>query len=116
MDHPIFVEKYRSNDLSVSVDRNKAGFLYGNTRLLPKKLRIRQALLRSIAFGGMVLGIILFFIVPWWLALGVLLFGFVMFPVAQKSAARGVLEASLQDPYVYETAIENEVLCIREPA
>lgn len=116
MDHSTFVEKYRSNELSVNVDRNKAGFMYGNPQLLPKNLRTRQALLRTVAFVGMVLGIVLFFIVTWWLALAVLLFGFIIFPVAQKSAARGVLEASLQDPYVYETAIENEVLRLRETA
>lgn len=39
-----------------------------------------------------------------------------MFPVAQKNAAFGVLQASLESPRIYEVAIHSEILVIRELA
>ena len=115
MDHSTFVEKYRSRELSISVDRSKASYMYQDPHLLPQGLRTRQALFRTVAFVGLLLGIASFFFLTWWLASAVLLFGFFMFPLAQAFAARGILEASLQDEYVYENAIQNEIFLIRGP-
>lgn len=60
------------------------------------------------------LGIALFFFIPWWIALIVLLGGFASFPWAQKAAAKGVLEASLDTEYVFQLAVDNEVIKIKE--
>lgn len=116
MNHSNFVERYNSNQIVVDLDRNKAGFMYEQPGLIPKQYRAKQAMIRTLAFGGFLLGVVLFFFVPWWAALGVLFFGLYMFPQAQKSAAKGVLLASLQDPKVYQVAVENQVLIIREQA
>lgn len=114
MDHSTFVEKYRTNKLEVSVDKNKAGFMYQDPGLLPQKLRKRQALIRTVGFSAVPLGIILFFFVPWWSALIVLFIGLAMFPYAQYSAAQGVLDVALKDKHVYQTALDNQVLTIKE--
>ena len=116
MDHSTFVKKYRANALSVSVDRNKAGFLYEKSGLMPQSARSKQAMIRTGAFGGLLVGVALLFFAPWWLALAVLLSGFVMFPVAHKTAARGVLEASLQNAQVYQMAVDNQVLKVQNLA
>ena len=116
MEHSAFVEKYHSNQISVSVDKNNAGFMYKTPGVMPQNLRAKQAMFRTVAYGGSLLGIALFFFTSWWVALGVLLAGLFMFPQAQKSAARGVLEASLEHPSVYKVAVDNEVIVMREPA
>ena len=69
MEHSTFVQKYRANKIEVSVDKNKAGFMYENLGLLSQKLRKKQALIRTCGFGGVLLGIVLFFFFPWWFAL-----------------------------------------------
>jgi hypothetical protein len=115
MEHDEFVQKYRAGLLAVRVDREKAGFLYEKPGLMPESLRMRQANLRAIAFGGVGLGIALFFFVEWWIAALVLIMGLVMLPYCQRSGARGVLEASLSDPGVYQVASDNRVLQIDEP-
>ena len=114
MEHAEFVEKYRAKDVVVSVDKNKAGFMYGTPYLMPKKLRTQQALIRTAAFGVAILGVAFFFFAPWWLAVGVIVAGLALFPVAQKSAAKGVLLASLENPSVYQAAINNQVIVIRQ--
>ena len=116
MNHTDFVEKYNSNQISVDVSRNKAGFMYEQPGLMPQQFRIKQAMIRTIAFVGVLLGVVLFFFVPWWAALGVLFAAFYMFPQAQKNAAKGVLLASLQDPSIYQVAVENQVLITKELA
>ena len=116
MEHAIFVEKYRANEIVVSVDKYNAGFMYENPYLMPLKLRAQQASIRTVAFSGVILGVALFFFVLWWLALGVLFVGLFMFSQAQRSAAKGVLEASLQDPSVYQVAIDNQVLIVKDTA
>ena len=116
MEHSTFVQKYRANKIEVSVDKNKAGFMYEKPGLLPQNLRKKQALIRTGGFGGVLLGIVLFFFSPWGFALMVLFFGLFMFPYAQKSAAKGVLDASLADQYVYQAAVDNQVIVIREKA
>lgn len=69
MDHHVFVEKYRSNKIAVDVDKNKAGFMYGQPGLIPQEFRTKQALIRTFAFGGCLLCVTMFFFIPWWAAL-----------------------------------------------
>lgn len=116
MEHSTFVQKYRSNKIEISVDKNKAGFMYKSPGLLPQNLRTKQALIRAGGVGSVLLGIILFFFSPWWLAATVLFIGLFMFPAAQKSAAKGVLEASLANQHIYYAALDNQVIVIREKA
>jgi len=114
MNHSDFVEKYSSKQIAVDVDKNQAGFMYGQPGLMPQQFRTKQAMIRTLGFGGLALSIALFFFVPWWAALGVLFIALGMFVQAQKSAVKGVLEASLQDPIVYQVAVEKQVLVTRE--
>jgi len=113
-DHAVFVKKYRANQIAVDVDKNKAGFLYDNPALMPRALQKKQALIRAIAFGGVLIGTTFFFFAPWCVALGVLLIGLYMFPQAQNAAAADAIEASLKDPDVYQVAVKNGVILIRE--
>lgn len=114
MEHQEFVQKYKSGAIAVSVDRNKAGFMYQSPSLLPDRLRTQQALARTVAFGGVLGGIVAFFFAPWWLALGIIMIGFCGFPTAQRLAAAGVLEAAIENPLVYDLATERGVLFVRE--
>lgn len=116
MDHSVFVEKYRSGLITVSVDKNKAGFMYESPLLMPQKLRTQQAIVRTAAFGGLLVGVALFLFAPWWFALAILLLGGFMFPKAQYLAAKGVLKAALESRLVYEVDIQNNVLDIKEDA
>jgi len=116
MNHTDFVSRYQNNQVTVDIDKNKAGFMYEQQGLMPQNLRAKQAMIRTLAFGGIIMAIALFFFAPWWFGLGVLLFALYMFPQAQKNAARGVLQASLENPGVYEIAVQNQVLKVRELA
>jgi len=114
MRHSEFVEKFNDGKISVNVDKNLAGFLYGRPGLLPRDIRLKQANLRTFAIGGTLAGLVLFFFIPWEIALIVLFIGLALFPICQKNAANGVLEAALDLSYVYNVAIEEGVLKITE--
>ena len=114
MEHSIFVAKYKTKQIAVDIDRNKAGFMYGQKSLMPDYILARQTKTRTVAFGGIIVTVALFFFAPWWIAVGVMLVVFFMFLQIPKSAAKGVLEASLQSPQVYELAVQNHILNIRE--
>lgn len=114
IEHCDFVRKLKQNEISVYVDKNKAGYLYGANNLLSDRLRTQQALARTLAFGGVLSAIALFFLAPWWIAAVTLVFGLAMFPWAQNLAAKGVLEESIANPYVYTVAIAEGVLNIEE--
>lgn len=116
MNHADFVSRYQNNQVAVDIDKNKAGFMYEQQGLMPQELRAKQAMIRTIAFVGVIVGIALFFFAPWWAALGVLFLALYMFPQAQKNAARGVLQASLDNASIYEIAVQNQVLKVRELA
>lgn len=114
MEHGEFVQKLKDNKINVRVEKNRAGFMYQSPSLMPQKYRAEQAKLRTLAFGGIILGIALFFFVEWWIALIVLLGGFFAFPQCQKRAAHGVLQASISDPFIYQAACDNGVLLIEQ--
>ncbi|OGM54239.1 hypothetical protein A3F62_04330 [Candidatus Woesebacteria bacterium RIFCSPHIGHO2_12_FULL_44_11] len=114
MEYSDFVSKYKAGQIEVLVDRNKAGFMYQDPGLLPQNLRKKQVFIRTGAFVVVLLGIVMFVIAPWWLALIVLLVGLFMFPYAQKSGAKDVLAASLADSRVYQVAVDNQVLVLSE--
>ncbi len=114
MEHSIFMDKYKANEIAVDIDRNKAGFMYEKQGVMPQKLRTKQANIRAVAFGSILVGLALFFFAPWWAGVAVLLIALYMFPQVQKQAAKGVLEASLQNSQIYEIAVQNHVLKVRE--
>jgi len=116
MNHDEFIEKFKNKQITIQVDRNKAGHFYGAPGLMPQELRKRQALLRTIMFGGILGGVISFFFVKWWIAAGLVFFGFIFAGICQKQAANGVLDASLQNPLVYQHAMENNVFIINQGA
>ena len=114
MEHSVFVEKYWSNQIAVDIDKNKAGFMYEQQGLMPQDLRVKQVMIRTLAFGGVIAALVLFFIAPWWAGAGVLLLALYTFPKAQKNAAEGVLSASLSNPHIFNIALKNHVLRIRD--
>ena len=113
LNHSEFIEKYAANEIAVDISKNKAGFLYEQAGLMPVEFRSKQALMRAIAFGCTLVGILLFFFVHWGWATGTLLFGLYMFPQAQASGVKGVMQAALQSPRVYQVAIDNKVIRVR---
>ena len=112
MDHSEFVEKYNSQVITVTVDENKAGFMFQKNGPMPQHLRLKQANKRTLFYGGIITGIALFFFVPWWVATAVLIFALYQGPKAQKHAAESVLEQALKEPNIYRTAIESQVIRI----
>jgi hypothetical protein len=106
----------RTGQIAVSVDRNAAGYMYEDPHLMPQILRTKQTLIRAVAFGGLLVSIALFFLVTWWWAFLALVFSLTMFTVAQKQAARGVLDAALLDPRIYQIATDKHVLIVKEQA
>lgn len=116
MEHSDFVTKYRAGQVSVRIDKNKAGFMYEDAYLMPRNLRTKQALIRTVAFAGIPIGLVLYFFTPWWFATIVLVLSFFLFPVAQSQAASGVLKAALENPHIYQIALEEKVLVLQEPS
>ena len=110
MEHSEFVSGYKSRAVKAHVDRNAAGFLYAKPGLIPQKYRTQQAIIRALFFGGVILGIALFFFVDWYVALAVLVFGLFMSTRATQFAAKGVLETALADPAFYQMVTEKGVL------
>ena len=114
MEHSEFVRKLAEKEISVRVDKNKAGFMYGKPGLMPRKYRLQQTNLRAIAFGGIIVAIALFFFVDWWIPLIVLLGALYLVPKCQQAAAAGVLKASIEDPNIYQIAYDNGLFLIEE--
>lgn len=112
MNHQTFVEKYNKQELSVNIDRDKAGFMYEKTNLMPQELRKKQAMIRFFAFFGLISSIVLFFYIQWWIALILFFVSFSIFPQIQKMAMKDVLDISLVNSDVYQAAIDNQVLII----
>ena len=56
---------------------------------MPQALRAKQAMIRTMAFVGILGGLALFFFAPWWAAVGVLFIALYMFPHAQKMHQKG---------------------------
>jgi hypothetical protein len=112
MEHSIFVEKYRNREIKVHIDRNRAGFFYQKKGFMPNHLRRQQSIVRLIAFSSLIGGAVLFFSVKWYFALAFFIFGMSFCYRAQQFAAKGVLEASLDNRDIYETALSNGVLTI----
>ena len=113
MTHYEFVKKFENGELTVNVDKNKAGFLYQKKYFLPDHIRKRQGIYRSIAFSILFLGLISFIFMPWYFALAVLLVGFCSFPLCQKDAAKGVLESALIYDRIYQASIEEKIIIIK---
>ncbi|MBA2882820.1 hypothetical protein HNR65_003175 [Desulfosalsimonas propionicica] len=114
MQHSEFVRKYKNNEISVHIDKNAAGFFYQSKGFMPEHLRRKQTMTRAFGLGGLIGGAALFFFTKWYIALIVLVIGLSFFPKAQKKAAEGVLEASLEYPEIFEYASSNNVLRISE--
>jgi len=114
MNHSEFVQKYKSNQIKIHIDHNESGFMYQDPILMPRNLRARQANIRACGFGGIILGLVSFFFLSWWMPLGILMASSFILRHAQKDSARGVLEASLQDPYIFDYACEKQVIRITE--
>jgi uncharacterized protein YjeT (DUF2065 family) len=114
MNHSEFRQKLQNGQIEVLVDRNKAGFMYRDPNLLPHPIRVQQAKIRTLGFGLLAIGIVLFFFVPWWIPIIVLFVGMLQFPRVTRKAAEGVLEASKLYPHVFETAVSNGVISVRE--
>ena len=114
MEFDDFVEKWRKNQISVQVDKNKAGFMYEKPGIMPSKYRKKQALFRTLAFGGCIAGVVLFFFIQWWISILILFFGLWMFPKCQSAAATGVLDASLNSREIFQIAKDNGLFLIKQ--
>ena len=113
MKHSEFVEAYNTGKIAVHVDKNRAGFIYEDPYLLPQSVRSRQAKFRSLFFGLVIIGLVLFFFVKWQIALLVLVVGLLFSRKAQSDTAKGVLESALKSESVLHAAIETNVVRIQ---
>ena len=114
MEFDDFVEKWRNNQISVRVGKNKAGFMYAKPGLMLQKYRLQQALFRTFVFGGCIAGVVSFFFVHWWISILILLFSLWMFPKCQSSTAIGVLHASLKNRTIFKIVNDNDLFLIKE--
>ena len=110
MEHSEFLEGIAAGKIDLVVDKNAAGFLYGQPGLLPEPLRRRQANVRALGIGLLILGIALFFFVPWYVGAACVLAGLVQFPRAQKLAAADVADAVMKSPMVFQHALSRNVI------
>lgn len=110
MEHSEFVSGYNTGQVKAHVAKDASGFLYEKPGLISQKYRTQQAMIRTLFFGGVVVGAALFFFVEWYIALLVLLFGLFMSTRAQKAAAKGVLDTALADESFYRMVIDKGIL------
>lgn len=112
MNHSEFVSGYKSGAVKARVDKRASGFLYQSPSPIPRKYRVLQALIRTVFFGGTLVGIALFFFVEWYIAAVVLVVGLWVSTTSQKAAAKGVLATALVDESFYQMVVEKRVLII----
>lgn len=110
MDYADFVRGYNTGIVKVHIDKNTSGYLYEKPGLIPQKYRKQQALIRTLFFVGVIVGAVLFFVVEWYFALSVILFGLFMSTRAQKAATQGILETALADAVFYQLVIDKKIL------
>lgn len=97
MDFSEFVSGYQAGTVRAHVDRNQAMRVCGNSPALPRRYRTAHLILKNISLFLVLGGFISVFWVPWWASLGAVVLGLVIAPAVQKSAARFVLQYSLED-------------------
>jgi len=114
MTHKEFIKKFNDGQIDILIDKNMSGYFYEIPYLMPRHLRIRLAVLKTIGLTGFITSFILFFFAPWWVATALLFGSLYMFTVCQKSAANGVYEAVLINSQVYKAAINTNILKIAE--
>ncbi len=113
MEYAEFAEGVKEGRLRYSIDKNAAGFLYGQVGLIPQGMRRRQANTRALAYGLSALGVVLFFFVPWYFALLSLGVGFYQSRRAQKLAESDVAELVTRSPAVFAAALSNKAIKVQ---
>jgi|GEM_PF-2329351 len=114
MEHAEFVERYKNGEIDVHIDKEAAGFFYEEKGFMPQYLRNQQRFIRFLFLGGTIGSIALFFYIPWYFALILLILSLQCAPKAQTMAAKGVLEASLKYPDIYYYSVSKGVLSVSE--
>lgn len=97
MDFSEFVSGYHDGTVRAQVDRDRATRVCDNSPALPRRYRTAHLLLKNIMFLLIAGGLISLFWVPWWAGLCAVVMGVLIVPAVQKSAARFVLQYSLED-------------------
>jgi hypothetical protein len=110
--HEKFVEGYNSGQIKAHVDRSAAGYFFEQKGLISDSHRRKQAFIRFLFFGGIILGVALLFFTSWYYGAISIVFGVFMANRAQGAAVEGLLSAAINDRGVYELAIENKALVI----
>lgn len=103
--HPTMVRCIARGEMRIQADNSKAGFLYGDPKLLPRQLRAEQARRRTLGFGLLVAGPASLVWWPWWVCVGLVLAGLFALRFAQRAAGAGVIKAALADHRVMTEAI-----------
>ncbi|MCB1885219.1 MAG: hypothetical protein KDG89_14680 [Geminicoccaceae bacterium] len=111
--HKEFVSKYNSGQISLDVDRSRAGFMLQD-RNFPQKARKSQAAIRTLIYAFIAIGIVSFFFLPWWVGVSLIFLGLLCAPLAQKNSAKSVLDASIENPAIYAKALEGGIIRIRD--
>lgn len=107
-----YIKKYRFKEIVVIVNSNIAGHMYSNYSM-PQRLRVKQAALRWLFFGGIILAIGLIF-VKWWIPLIVLAIALYSSTLAIKTAANDVFNMSLNNKNIFSSALYNKAIVIYE--
>ena len=113
MVHKEFVQKYKSRQISVSIDQSKS-FELVNAGLLGKPYYISQIFYSWIWVLGIIGGILLLIFYKWWVGLLIMIISIGLPGAIRKTAAQGIRDKLLEDPEFYEIAKENSLFFIND--
>ena len=99
LNHAEFVALYESGKLELRVNASAAGYLFQGAL---SEYAGKQAFLRTLTFAALPAGIIAFFFVEWYYAVGVIFFGLYMTKVSQGHAASSFREELLKNEQFYD--------------
>lgn len=97
MDFSEFVSGYHDGTVRAHVDRDRASRVCDDSPALPRRYRTAHLMRKNSMFMLILGGFVSLFWAPWWAGLGAVVLGVLIAPTVQKSAARFVLQYSLED-------------------
>jgi hypothetical protein len=112
LDFSDFVSAYRAGTVQVHVDRSQAMRVCGDSPALPRRYRNAHLIGRNTSVLLVLGGLISVIWIPWWASLAAVVLGLLLAPRVQKSAARFVLQYSLEDEAFFRQMLEAGVLVL----
>ena len=112
LDHADFIKLYGKGALTIAIDKNSALAFIGACTAMPQRFRIATAAWATIGWALVCAGLAAIIWLPWWVAAGGLLVGFLVHNANRESAVSHIREAALESESLYLAALGARVLSV----